>query len=228
MKKAIAIDFDGCLCENKYPAIGVPYWTVINMALDEQRNGAGLILWTCREGELLEQAIAACKSWGLTFEAVNESLPEWISAWGTRPRKVGATEYWDDRALRIPDTKCPCRLRNHMELEDCDKADCIEYCPIPMRQDAEKNKPLTTEELRQMAQQCEGVYVARLDGRPIVWGRKYCAAILDIKPTYGGPDRIQAIYGDKLTLWEDDYAKTWIAYSRPPVEEINIYRQKEV
>lgn len=103
MKKAIAIDFDGCLCEHKYPAIGAPHWTVINMALDEQRNGAGLILWTCREGELLEQAIAACKSWGLTFDAVNESLPEWISAWGTRPRKVGATEYWDDRALRMPE-----------------------------------------------------------------------------------------------------------------------------
>ena len=67
----------------------------------EQAAGAGLILWTCREGKLLEEAVAACAGWDLHFDAINESLPEWIEAFGTRPRKVGATEYWDDRAVAI-------------------------------------------------------------------------------------------------------------------------------
>lgn len=97
--KAIAIDFDGCLCDNAYPAIGAPHWGVIARAKMEQEAGAGLILWTCREGQLLQEAVAACESWGLHFDAINESLPSWIAAFNNAPRKVGASEYWDDRAV---------------------------------------------------------------------------------------------------------------------------------
>ena len=102
MRDAIAIDFDGCLCVNAYPGIGAPNLAVIAKAKERQAAGAGLILWTCREGRLLQAAVDACQSWGLTFDAINESLPDWIDAFGTRPRKVGATEYWDDRAVRLP------------------------------------------------------------------------------------------------------------------------------
>lgn len=45
---AIAIDFDGILCQNAYPDIGDPNWDTIHQALKEQSNGAKLILWTCR------------------------------------------------------------------------------------------------------------------------------------------------------------------------------------
>ena len=102
MRDAIAIDFDGCLCVNEYPRIGAPNWAVIAKAKERQAAGAGLILWTCREGQLLQDAVAACQSWGLTFDSINESLPDWIEAFKNRPRKVGATEYWDDRAVRLP------------------------------------------------------------------------------------------------------------------------------
>lgn len=60
LQKAIAIDFDGCLCANAYPDIGAPNWEIIVAAAAEQIAGAGLILWTCREGELLENALEAC------------------------------------------------------------------------------------------------------------------------------------------------------------------------
>lgn len=102
MRDAIAIDFDGCLCVNAYPDIGAPNRAVIAKAKERQASGAGLILWTCREGLLLQAAVQACREWGLTFDAINESLPDWIEAFGNRPRKVGATEYWDDRAVRLP------------------------------------------------------------------------------------------------------------------------------
>ena len=58
-----------------------------------------MILWTCREGKELEDAVAACKAVGLEFDAVNDNVPELKEAFGTNPRKVGATEYWDDRAV---------------------------------------------------------------------------------------------------------------------------------
>lgn len=100
LRKAIAIDFDGCLCKDEYPAVGEPNWPVINAAKAEQANGAALILWTCRVDEALDEALVACEQWGLHFDAVNENLPERVEFFGTAPRKVGADEYWDDRAVR--------------------------------------------------------------------------------------------------------------------------------
>ncbi len=129
MRKAIAIDFDGCLCTNAYPAIGEPNWPVIGRAKQEQRAGAGLILWTCREGQLLQEAVAACERWGLTFDAVNESLPDWIEEFGTTPRKVGASEYWDDRSV-IASAEPPFKgLRKFMGGPGDDSIEVVE--PIP-------------------------------------------------------------------------------------------------
>lgn len=101
MKKIIAIDFDGVLFTEAYPAVGMPIAPNINRAKNERENGALLILWTCREGKELADAVAACKAAGLEFDAVNDNVPELKEAFGTNPRKVGATEYWDDRAVRM-------------------------------------------------------------------------------------------------------------------------------
>ena len=102
LRRAIAIDFDGCLFHTEATKIVAPNWDVIARAKAAQRSGAGLILWTCREGALLDEAIAACKECGLLFDAINESLPDWIAAYGTTPRKVGASQYWDDKAIHLP------------------------------------------------------------------------------------------------------------------------------
>lgn len=96
----IAIDFDGCLCKDEHPKIGLPNWEVINEAKRLQKDGACLILWTCRGGKDLEDAVEACKSWGLTFDAVNENPQFRIDLFGGNDcRKIGADEYWDDRSV---------------------------------------------------------------------------------------------------------------------------------
>ena len=102
MRKAIAIDFDGCLCELAWPEIGAPHMDVIRAAIAEQEKGAALILWTCRAGELLEAAVDWCSSYGLKFDAVNANLPERIAYYQIESRKVSADEYWDDRAIHMP------------------------------------------------------------------------------------------------------------------------------
>ena len=99
MRRVIAIDFDGCLCENKWPEIGAPNVEVIDAARREKQNGAALILWTCRVGERLGEAVAWCERLGLTFDAVNANLPERIAAYQNDCRKVNADEYWDDAAV---------------------------------------------------------------------------------------------------------------------------------
>lgn len=102
-ERAIALDFDGTLCENKYPEIGAPKWDVIRQAKQEKEAGTKLILWTCREGALLQEALAACRRWGLELDAVNDSLASWKRCFGDDPRKIGATEYWDDKAVNVRD-----------------------------------------------------------------------------------------------------------------------------
>lgn len=100
MRKVIAIDFDGTLCENAWPEIGQEHKGIIEFAKYERENGAALILWTCRCGELLDAAVAWCRERGLEFDAVNENLPERVAQYGgTESRKVSADEYWEDLGL---------------------------------------------------------------------------------------------------------------------------------
>lgn len=98
--KVIAVDFDGCICTMKWPEIGEPNWDVINALKDEKRSGSKLILWSCRCGDLLQEALNACDNWGLQFDAVNENLPERLVEYGySESRKISADEYWDDLAI---------------------------------------------------------------------------------------------------------------------------------
>lgn len=95
--KIIAVDFDGTLCENKWPDIGEPMYGTISYLLKEQKQGAKLILWTCRIDDMLQKAVAWCADKGLIFDAVNENLPEIIESFGSDTRKIFANEYIDDR-----------------------------------------------------------------------------------------------------------------------------------
>ena len=98
-KEVIAVDFDGCLCENRWPEIGEPNVPAIEELKARQQAGAKIILWTCRAGERLDEAVKACESWGIVFDAVNEPLPEQIEKFGNDARKIFADEYWDDKAI---------------------------------------------------------------------------------------------------------------------------------
>ena len=101
MRRTIAVDFDGCICVNKWPKIGEPRQQVINELIRAQAEGARLILWTCREGAQLDAAVMWCLNHGLRFDAVNDNLQENIAAYGNNCRKVWADEYWDDRSVLV-------------------------------------------------------------------------------------------------------------------------------
>lgn len=94
----IAVDFDGTLCTEEYPNIGLPKPTVIKLVKDAKKAGHNLILYTCREGKLLEQAIEWCSNFGLEFDAVNANLDDRIKEFKNDPRKLGADIYLDDKA----------------------------------------------------------------------------------------------------------------------------------
>ena len=95
----MAIDFDGTLCEDAFPGIGQPNWPLILYLKEKQREGSKLILWTCRAGEALEKAVSWCKDQDLTFDAVNDNLPEVIELYGNNSRKITCDYYIDDKAV---------------------------------------------------------------------------------------------------------------------------------
>ena len=101
MKRVIAVDFDGTLCENKWPKIGEPNTVLIEQLIDEQKNGTALILFTCREKRMLSDAVKWCKAQGLTFDCVNKNLKERIRAYKGDCRKISADLYIDDRSVNF-------------------------------------------------------------------------------------------------------------------------------
>lgn len=101
--KRIAVDFDGTLFTDEYPKIGKPKWRVINWCKERKEKGDVLILWTCREGESLREAVGMCREVGLVFDYVNQNDASLKKQFGNDCRKVGADIYLDDKAMRIED-----------------------------------------------------------------------------------------------------------------------------
>ena len=103
----IAVDFDGTIVEHEYPKIGKPIFkqNIIAQAAKklQYEEHHMLILWTVREGTLLDEAVEYCKNKGLEFYAVNKNFPEETLEPGIS-RKIVADIYIDDRNLGgIPD-----------------------------------------------------------------------------------------------------------------------------
>ena len=123
--KIIAVDFDGTLCENKYPEIGEPVtgyyrgwkgdkyfscrFNFIKLLIALQEMGNKIILFTCRGGEQLEEAVSWCNNlFGLKFDAVNNDVEETLQRYAptielrnqlSATRKIYADVYIADRNL---------------------------------------------------------------------------------------------------------------------------------
>ena len=97
----VAFDFDGTLCENAFPGIGKPIQYVIEAVKEYRSYGWKVILWTCRNGDALKEAVEWCKEQGLEFDAINENLPEVEDMFGGWTRKIFADFYIDDKNVLL-------------------------------------------------------------------------------------------------------------------------------
>ena len=93
----IAVDFDGTIVRHRYPKIGdeIPFATETLRLLLRDRHR--LILWTVREGKLLDEAIEWCRARGVEFYAVNRDFPEEDATGSGFSRKIKADLFIDDR-----------------------------------------------------------------------------------------------------------------------------------
>lgn len=99
-RRIVAVDFDGTLAVTKFPEIIKPIPKMIRYCRRLQKDGAILILYTCRKGKDLRDAVEWCEGLGLVFDYVNENTPENIERYGGEDtRKIFAHEYIDDKAI---------------------------------------------------------------------------------------------------------------------------------
>ncbi len=101
----IAVDFDGSIVEHRYPEIGkeIPFAIdTLKMLIKDHHR---VILWSVREGKLLEDAVNWCKVRGVEFYAVNRDYPEESTENNQHfSRKLKADVWIDDRNLGgLPD-----------------------------------------------------------------------------------------------------------------------------
>ncbi len=94
--QVIAVDFDGSIVEHKFPKIGKEMMFAFATLKQLQKKGHKLILWTFRDGELLDEAVAYCRDNGVEFYAVNKSYPEEVYDLSIS-RKINADIFIDDR-----------------------------------------------------------------------------------------------------------------------------------
>ncbi len=94
-----AVDFDGTLSFGRWPDCGPANDGLIEFLKKRKSNGDKIILWTCREGADLNSAVDWCAEYGLSFDAVNDNLPEIVDKYGVNSRKVSCDFYIDDRSI---------------------------------------------------------------------------------------------------------------------------------
>ena len=94
-----AVDFDGTLSFGRWPDCGPANDGLIEFLIKRKAEGDKIILWTCREGSDLNSAVDWCLENGLSFDAVNDNLPEIVDKYGVNSRKVSCDFYIDDRSI---------------------------------------------------------------------------------------------------------------------------------
>ena len=96
----IAVDFDGTIVRSNYPVIlgEQPYAGKTLRALHSQ--GHKIIIWTCRTGDRLLEAINWLLEHRIPFSRVNDHDPENVAKYGGEAgKKIYAHVYIDDKNI---------------------------------------------------------------------------------------------------------------------------------
>ena len=104
-QKTIAVDFDGTICEDRYPECGPVIPEAANILREFHAVGGTIIIWTCRVEVDLDNALEFLRREKIPFDAVNCQVDGACEAFRSKfphivnpdCRKVAADMYIDDR-----------------------------------------------------------------------------------------------------------------------------------
>lgn len=90
----VAVDFDDTITyPSPFPITGKIRPEAVKTIKSFQALNIQVILWTCRSGQYLEEAINLCNEHGIYFDAINDNIKDINS------RKILADVYVDDKNL---------------------------------------------------------------------------------------------------------------------------------
>ena len=125
----IAVDFDGTLFRDAFPAVGEVMPGAVEAMRELHSRGHYLIIWTCRCGERLKDAVNALLAAGIPFDRINDHSPENLAQYGGEGgKKVYAHLYIDDKNLGgFPGWAAAMRMVADKEAEyACDRLDAAD------------------------------------------------------------------------------------------------------
>lgn len=97
----IAIDFDGTIVHDQFPGIGQMLPGAKETINQLKKEGYYIIIWTCRTGIRMAEAVEFLVREGVRFDKINESCPANVDLYsGCDTRKVYADLYIDDKGLQ--------------------------------------------------------------------------------------------------------------------------------
>jgi hypothetical protein len=104
-KMTVAVDFDGILCRSDWPRIGEDMPGAIRFLRWLSGQTVEIVLWTARNGHLLDAALAWLTARGFPrpfWSAVNETPESVKEFYGSEGRKIGCDVFVDDRNACFP------------------------------------------------------------------------------------------------------------------------------
>jgi hypothetical protein len=146
MSCIVLLDYDGTVIKRPWEsderAEPTPMMDVIEKAMAFKEAGATLILWTCRENHLLDEAVEFCRQHGLELDYVNEGAQEskdWVERHYGRPdymatRKIHGDIIVDDmargsiEAFLGMDPEFECNEGFKRNRPPCDVSDSLSRC----------------------------------------------------------------------------------------------------
>jgi len=95
-KYSVAFDFDGTLCENKFPQIGEPKEDMLKLLQIFYENDWDIIIWSCRSGEYKDEMEKWLYENAIPFNFINKNPNTYFQ---NDSRKIYADLYIDDKGL---------------------------------------------------------------------------------------------------------------------------------
>lgn len=93
----IAVDFDGTLFRDAFPAVGEVMPGAVDAMRALHRAGHYLIIWTCRHGDRLLDAVNALVGHGIPFDRINDHNPDNVAKYGGFPGWAAAMRMIADK-----------------------------------------------------------------------------------------------------------------------------------
>lgn len=97
--EVLGLDFDGTVVGEDFPRIGKLRDGAHRVLHKYKRAGGTIILWTCREGPTLVDAVRFCLANDIPIDYVNENIPGRIAKYSNDPRKIGCDLFFDDKTI---------------------------------------------------------------------------------------------------------------------------------